>query len=138
MRAAPTDTIAPPRSVARVEMRDCTLDEPMVLSLRLLKDGKWAKSERVFPTWKDAIKAAYIVCCRLDPKSAESDCYYMQDFKNGSYAPELPWWVRADANSSLFIWPRRVYDDYIRRLGEGTAYPIKGDEHLLKLPDENK
>lgn len=137
MHLGPPETaLPPPRSVARVDIRDCTLNEPMVLALRVLKDGRWAKSERVFANWKDATRAAYTACCRLDPKSAESDCFYMLDFKNGTHEPKTPWWVRADATTILFIWPKRVYDDYLRRLGEGTAYPIKGDEALYRLNGE--
>ena len=125
------DDIQPPRMVWKVRAEDCTLDEPMILSLRRKKGDVWEKKELLFPDWVAAIKAAYTVCCRLDPKRAESDCYYMIDFRDGKYRPKTPWWVRSDGTSILFIWPKRVIDDYHRRLGEGTAYPMPGDEHLF-------
>ena len=129
---APTEE-APPRSVARVEMKDCALTEPMVLGLvRNIGTAQQSRGAVELPNWVDACRAAYKALCRLYPKNAEGDAYYQKGLVDGSFMPKVPYWSMADANNLVFIWPKRYHEDYLRRLKEGSAAPIPGYDDLTK------
>ncbi len=122
---------APPRSVARVELRDCTLDEPMVLGLvRHIGTPQQSRGSVTLPNWVDACRAAYKALCKLYPKQANDDVLYQKGLIDGSFMPKVPYWAMADANNLVFIWPQRFHEDYLRRLKEGSAAPIPGYEDV--------
>ena len=125
----PAQEAPPARTVWRVELKDCTLNESMTLSIRVRRNGEWKKADAKFPDWRAAVKGTYTVLSRIWPSRAADDIYYFPTFKDGTDADtrKTPWWVLATGDELLFIWPTRLYEDYYKRLAEGTAVPLLGD-----------
>lgn len=116
--------------IEQMSINDCTLDEPMTLSVRVLKDGVWKVGHRQFPDWRAAVMAAHTVMTRLPGLTASLNQGYYGDFATGAYAPKTPWWVAASATEIVSIWPKRYYENYEAKVRAGSGYPLLGDEHL--------
>lgn len=122
-----------PDPVPRMNISECSLDEPMTLTVRIRRDGKWVVGHRRFPGWREAIMGAFVAMTRI-PSTAHSIAQgYFADFKDGTYRPQRePWWSASDGAAIVSVWPSRYLANYEARVRAGYGHPLPGDEYLLQ------
>ena len=127
---AAESNLGAPRPAATLNISDCTLDEPMTLTVRLLKEGVWKVGHRQFPCWREVVMGAFTVMQRIPSTAASIACGYFADFRDGTHAPKAPWWDAADGKAIVSIRPTRYLQQHEERVRAGHGYPLPGDEHM--------
>lgn len=128
MRLGAPEGVEVAAAVSNIRPQDCSFDEPMVLGVVMgIGTERTRKATVVVPNWKQACQSAHKALLRIHPgKGTEPD--YLKSLADGTFRPAYPTWTLADSETAVFIWPKRYYDDYLRRLAAGTAAPIPGYE----------